>query len=159
MDARDVEAIGFGMITLRRTDATPTVVFEDLAEPFEDPLGPEAEGWLDRVDWLRAHADDATLLGARLTLASSVVLERWSTPGAEGWTEVGAAVVRQDGPRWRHEVDGPAAALLAGCQGALGLGELVELLAVAHDRAVDGLVAATLPAVRELVRHGLLVPA
>ncbi len=159
MDAGNVEAIGFGMITLRRTDATPTVVFEDMAEPFDDPLGPEAEGWLDRVDWLRAHADDTTLLGTRLTLASSVVLERWSTAGADGWTEVGAAVVRRDGPRWRHEVDGPAAALLAGCQGALALRELVELLAVANDRAVDGLVEATLPAVRELVRHGLLIPA
>jgi hypothetical protein len=48
--------------------------------------------------------------------------------------------------------------LLAGCQGALPLAELVELLAVAHDRPVDALVSATLPAVRELVRHGLLVP-
>lgn len=135
------------------------MVFEDLATPFEDPLGPEVEGWLDRVDWLRVHADDTALLGARLALAPSVLLERWAEPGLEGWTEVGASVVRQDGPRWRHEVDGPAAALLAGCHGALALGELVELLAVAHDQAVDGLVAATLPAVRELVRHGLLVPA
>ncbi|HEY0813999.1 MAG TPA: methyltransferase [Pseudonocardia sp.] len=159
MTGAHVEAVGFGMITLRRTDGAPTVVFEDLAEPFEDPLGPEAEGWLDRVDWLRAHADDAALLGARLALAPSVLLERWAQPGPEGWTEVGASVVRQDGPRWRHEVDGPAAALLAGCHGALALNELVELLAVAHDRAVDGLVEAALPAVRELVRHGLLVPA
>ena len=56
-------------------------------------------------------------------------------------------------------MDAPAAALLAGCRGALPLGELVELLALAHDRPTDELVAATLPAVRELVRHGLLVPA
>jgi hypothetical protein len=98
------------------------------------------------------------LLDARLTLAPSVLLERWSEAGPEGWAEVGASVVRRDGPRWRHEVDGPAAALLAGCQGALPLAELVELLAVAHDRPVDALVSATLPAVRELVRHGLLVP-
>jgi methylase of polypeptide subunit release factors len=158
MESERVEAIGFGMITLRRTAGTPTVVFEDLAEPFDDPLGPEAEGWLDRVDWLRNHADDAALLDARLTLAPSVLLERWSEAGPEGWAEVGASVVRRDGPRWRHEVDGPAAALLAGCQGALPLAELVELLAVAHDRPVDALVSATLPAVRELVRHGLLVP-
>jgi hypothetical protein len=123
------------------------VVFEDLAEPFDDPLGPEVEGWLDRVDWLRAHADDAALLSARLTLSPSVLLERWSEPGPEGWTSVGAAVARQDGPRWRHEVDDPAADLLAGCHGALPLGELVELLAIAHDRSTDALVAATLPAV------------
>ena len=35
--------------------------------------------------------------------------------------------------------------------------ELVELLAFAHDRPADALVSAALPAVRELVRHGLLV--
>ena len=71
----------------------------------------------------------------------------------------GSAVARLDGPRWRHEVDAPAAALLAGCRGQLPLRELLELLSFAHDRPVDALVAATLPAVRELVRHGLLVPA
>ena len=33
----------------------------------------------------------------------------------------------------------------------------MELLAFAHDRPVDAIVAAALPAVRELVRHGVLV--
>jgi methylase of polypeptide subunit release factors len=159
MEAERVEAIGFGFVTLRRTDGDPTVVFEDLPGDVTDPLGPEIEGWLDRVDWLRAHADDDALLGARLALAPSVVLETYAEPGAEGWADVGAAVARLDGPRWRHEVDTPAAALLAGCQGPLPLAELVELLAFAHDRPKGELVAATLPAVREFVRHGLLVPA
>lgn len=163
MESARVEAIGFGMITLRRlggasTDGPGTVVFEDLPGAVDDPLGPEVEGWLDRVDWLRAHAGDDALLDARLSVAPSVALERWSEPGTEGWAEAGAAVARMDGPRWRHEVDEPAAALLAGCSGALPLRELVELLAFAHDRPVDELVAATLPAVREFVRHGLLVP-
>ena len=47
----------------------------------------------------------------------------------------------------------------AGCRGDLPLSELVELLAVAHDRPVDALVSGALDPVRELVRHGLLVPA
>jgi methylase of polypeptide subunit release factors len=154
-----VEAVGFGFVTLCRTDGPPTVVVEDLAGELDGPLGPEVEGWLDRVDWLRAHAGDRELLGARLVLARTVALESCAEPGADGWAKVGSAVTRRDGPRWRHEVDSPAAALLAGCQGALPLGELVELLALAHDRPTGELVAATLPAVRELVRHGLLVPA
>jgi methylase of polypeptide subunit release factors len=159
MERERVEAVGFGFLTVRRTNGEPMVVFEDLLGDVADPLGPETAGWLDRVDWLRAHAGDEALLAAPLTVAPSVVLETYAEPGAEGWTEVGAAVARLDGPRWRHEVDGPAAALLAGCQGALALGELVELLAVAHDRPADELVAAALPAVREFVRHGVLVPA
>ncbi|GAA2561104.1 DUF7782 domain-containing protein [Pseudonocardia hydrocarbonoxydans] len=156
MDSAAVEAIGFGYLVLRRTDGTPEVVVEDLLTEVADPLGPEVAGWLDRVDWLRAHPD---LLDTRLAVAPQVVLETFSTPGDEGWTDAGSAVARLDGPRWRHEVDGPAAALLAGCRGALPLRELLELLSFAHDRPVDELVAATLPAVRELVRHGLLVPA
>jgi methylase of polypeptide subunit release factors len=169
MEREQVEAVGFGFLTLRRldgggahggtTDVEPTVVFEDLLGDVSEPLGQETAGWLDRVDWLRAHATDEALLAAPLAVAPSVVLETYSEPGAEGWTQVGAAVARRDGPRWRHEVDGPAAALLAGCQGVLALGELVELLAVAHDRPAGELVSATLPAVREFVRHGVLVPA
>lgn len=159
-----VEAIGFGFLVLRRVrDGTaPTVVVEDLTGAQAAPDGTEVAGWLDRVDWLRAHSTDAALLGARLTLAPGVVLERHAVPATgddPGWTDAGAAVLRTDGPRWRHEVDGPAATLLAGCRGALPLGDLVGLLALAHDRPADALVAATLPAVRELVRHGLLRPA
>ena len=154
----EVEAVGFGFLTLRRTDGAPTVVVEDLPGDLDDPLGPEVAGWLDRVDWLRAHATDDRLLDARLRLADGVVLERYATAGEEGWAAAGAAVARAEGPRWRHEVDEPAAALLAGCRGALPLGELVALLALAHQRPTGALVAAALPAVRELVRHGLLVP-
>ncbi|HZZ48163.1 MAG TPA: methyltransferase [Pseudonocardia sp.] len=157
-EQHDVEAIGFGFILLRRTGAEPTVLCEDLREGLIDPLGVESAGWLDRVDWLREHHDDTTLLAARLSLAPSVVLEQTSTPGIDGWTPRASTVRRIDGPGWRHDVDGPAAALLAGCQGALPLGELFELLAFAHDRPTDELVAAALPSVREFVRHGLLVP-
>lgn len=158
MDASAVEAVGFGYLVLRRTDAQPTVVVEDLLGEVTDPLGPEVASWLRSVDWLRANATDDALLTARLTTAPGVVLENWAEPGADGWADAGSSVARLDGPRWRHEVDAPAAALLAGCRGALPLGELIELLAFAHGRPADELVAATLPAVRELVRHGLLIP-
>jgi methylase of polypeptide subunit release factors len=157
-DANQVEGVGFGFITLRRGGAAePTVLCEDLLDTPTGPGGEDVAGWLDRVDWLRARGD-AELLGSTLTLAPTVLLEEASAPGPEGWRPVSAAVRRADGPGWRHEVDGPAAALLAGCQGALPLGDLLELLAAAHDRPADELVKAGLPAVRELVRHGLLLP-
>ena len=163
-DSHQVEGVGFGFITLRNTGSAagrtePTVLCEDLRQAMTDPLGVETAGWLDRVAWLRAHREDADLLDARLTLAPSVVLERAAQPGENGWQQVLSSVRRVDGPGWRHEVDELAESLLAGCQGALPLLELLTLLGFSHGRPVDELVAASLPAVRELVRHGVLLPA
>ena len=64
--------------------------------------------------------------------------------------------MRLDGPQWRHDVDELGAALLAGCRGYLPLRDLLELLALAHGRDADELAEATLPVVRDLVRHGML---
>lgn len=161
LEAERVEAVGFGFLLLRTVPdgRTPEIVVEDLPGELADPLNAEMAGWLDRVDWLRDHARDEALLGARLTLSPSATLERYAVAGGEGWSDAGAAVVLADGPQWRHEVDEPAAALLAGCSGALPLEELFALLSFAHDRPVDALVQAALPAVREFVRHGVLLPA
>lgn len=159
MDANDVEGVGFGFVTLRRSgSAGPTVLCEDLLHARAGLTGDEVAGWLDRISWLRANPSDADLLASTLTLAPTAVLEQVSGPGAGGWASLSSVVRRTDGPGWAHEVDGPAAALLAGCQGALPLGDLLGLLAAGHDRPVDELVSATLPAVRELIRHGLLNP-
>lgn len=162
MDAERVEAVGFGFLLLRRppADTAATVVVEDLTGESGAPRGHEVAGWLDRIDWLRAHPRDQDLLRSRLTLASTAVLERYAVPGTteDAWHDAGATLTRTDGPGWRHQVDAPAVALLAGCRGDLPLEDLFALLALAHDRPVDALTSATLPAVRELVRHGLLLP-
>jgi methylase of polypeptide subunit release factors len=162
-DARQVEAVGLGFVTLRRTGVTDAseslVLCEDLHEPMVGPLGQETEGWLDRVAWLRRHRDDAALLGATLRTSPSVVLQEARTIGESGWQTMSRRVRRVDGPGWSHELDEPAAALLAGCQAVLPLGDLLGLLAVAHGRPTDELVTASLPAIRELIRHGLLLPA
>ncbi|MBP2330926.1 methylase of polypeptide subunit release factors [Kibdelosporangium banguiense] len=154
-----VAGVGFGFVTIRRTDSEPRIVCEDLRHAFDDPLGPEAAGWLDRIDWLRAHSSPDALLRAHLRVADSVVLEEVSASGDEGWEAVVRRLHRTDGPGWQHEIDELVRALLAGCSGALPLGDLLELLAAAHGVATDALVVAALPLVDELVRHGMLVPA
>ncbi|WP_020671844.1 DUF7059 domain-containing protein [Amycolatopsis nigrescens] len=159
-----VEGVGFGFVTLRRTDAAaPTVVCEDLRQAYDDPLGAEAGAWLDRVDWLRSSGgggDTAdALLKTRFVVPPTVLLERVDSPGDEGWQTTVRRLHRTDGPGWQHEVDELATALLAGCRGALPLSDLLGLLAAGHGQPVDELTAAALPMVRELVRHGMLRPA
>ncbi|PRY30299.1 DUF7059 domain-containing protein [Umezawaea tangerina] len=156
----DVEGVGFGFVTVRRTGGEHAeVVCEDLRHAYVDPLGPETSAWLDRVDWLRANGSAESLLATRFTVPESVLLEEVSSPDEEGWTAVVRRLHRQDGPGWQHELDEVAAALLAGCRGALPLEDLVTLLAFAHDQPLDGLIANALPVVRDLVRHGMLRPA
>jgi hypothetical protein len=157
---RDVEGIGFGFVTLRRTSAAPTVVCEDLRQAYDDPLGAEAGRWLDRVDWLRAHERD--LMDTAFVVPPTVLLERVDEPGDEGWSTTVRRLHRTDGPGWQHELDEMAAALLGGCAGAQGtlpLSDLLGLLAVGHGQALSELTEAALPIVTELVRHGMLVPA
>lgn len=154
----DVDAIGFGFVTLRRIDETsePTVLCEDMRQSYDDPLGTEAAGWLDRVSWLRSGVD---LLNTSFAVPDSVVLEQTCTQSEQGWLPLVRTLRRTDGPGWQHEVDELAAALLAGCRGHLPLSDLIELLALAHDEPTDALVETALPIVRQLVLHGMLLPA
>jgi methylase of polypeptide subunit release factors len=153
-----VLGVGFGFVTIARTDGAPRVVCEDLRQAFADPLGREAAGWLDRVAWLRAHGTPQELLGSRFRVPDSVVLEEISGATDDGWRPVVRRLHRGDGPGWRHEIDELVAALLAGCRGLLPLRDLLELLAAAHGIATDAVVAAALPVVHELVLHGMLRP-
>ncbi|MFT7837185.1 methyltransferase [Saccharothrix sp. BKS2] len=155
----EVEGVGFGFVTLRRTDTEhPEVVCEDLRHAYDDPLGPESAAWLDRVAWLRAHGND-DLLATRFTVPPTVLLEEVSEPTGDGWEAVVRRLHRTDGPGWQHELDETAARLLAGCRGALPLADLIALLAYAQDLDEDALTAAALPVVRDLVRHGMVAPA
>jgi methylase of polypeptide subunit release factors len=153
--ANDIEAVGFGYVTLRRTDtADVEVVCEDLRHHYDDPLGPEASRWLDNAAWLRDHEKD--LLRSRFTVPPTVVLEEVSNHGEDGWEPVVRRLHRMDGPGWQHEVDEPTAKLLAGCRGGVPLEDLLALLEYAYG-PVDW--ESALPIVRDLVLHGMLVPA
>ncbi|NIJ12710.1 methylase of polypeptide subunit release factors [Saccharomonospora amisosensis] len=152
---RQVEGVGFGFVTLRRVESgEPTVVCEDLRQAYDDPLGAEAAHWLDRVQWLRETG--TRLLDTTFRVPDTVVLERIASPGEDGWTTDVLRLHRTDGPGWQHELDELSAALLAGCRGALPLRDLLQLLAAAHGADADTLAADALPAVTQLVRHGML---
>lgn len=154
--ANDVEGIGFGVVTLRRTDAADsTLNCEDLPAGLR---GEQVAGWLDRTAWLRAHPGDQDLLGARLTVPDGVTLERTELPGDEGWQTATSVLRHPDGPGWWHELDDLSRALVAGCRGLLPLEDLIGLLAAAHELPAGELAGAALPAVRELIRHGMLLP-
>ena len=156
--AEQVAGIGMGMITMRRTDSDdPDVVLDEITGAGEEVTGPEAAAFLARRAWLR-DTTDLDLLGTRLSLAPSVILEQRALPGHEGWTTVLRLLRRPEGPGATLQLDEWGQALLAGCTGELPLAMLLDLLATAHGLELGALAEAVLPTIRVAITRGLLHP-
>ncbi len=155
--ARDVTAIGFGFLTLRRpaNDATPTLRrLEEVTGTVQQPLGGVIGAFLDAHDWLGSRDDDA-LAAIRLRVAGDVTEERYLTPGQ---ADPNVVLLRQGGGFGRTVQVGTAVAGLVGaCDGELAVGQIVAALAALLDRAADDVAREVFPTVRGLVRDGLLV--
>ena len=156
---RDVEAVGFGIVTLRRprSDAPRDRLrrLEEHTGSVRQPLGGHLAMSLAAHDWLAAR-DDAALAAAHLVVADDVTEERYLTPGA---ADPNVVVLRQgDGlGRGVHASTG-LAALVGACDGELAVGQLVGAIAALFEVPAADLAAELLPAVRGLVRDGFLHP-
>jgi hypothetical protein len=154
--AHDVEAIGFGLISLRRNGSDrPVVSIENHPQPVEQPLGPTIGSWLTRAAALRDLSDD-DLLHTALSVADDVRLDQRAVPG-EGWEVVAQTLLQEGGLRRRAGIDEFGALIVAGCTGDEPLGGLLEILAPAYDLDAEDLRADALPLVRDLVRDGYLL--
>lgn len=156
-EARGVEGVGFGYVTLRRpSSGAPTLRrVEEHDGPVRQPLGPHLAAALRAHDWLQER-DDAALAAARLVVAGDVTEERHLVPGA---VDPSVVLLRQGGGFGRTVRAGTALAGLVGaCDGELTLGQIVAGIAVLLDVEAAELAAELLPQVRELVRDGLLRP-
>ena len=145
LEEQGVEAIGFGWINLRRTDAEPDLRLEEWPYDVAQPLGLEIGAHFDRVDWLRQHPNlDDTFLWRR----PDVIQETSGQPGAEDPT---AIVLRQQvGMRRARRVTSAEAAFFGACDGDLTVGQLRGAVAQLVDVEVSG------DTVKELVAEGFL---
>ncbi|MFE9098538.1 methyltransferase [Streptomyces sp. NPDC007264] len=156
-EARKVQAVGFGWITLRRTDAAePSITVEEWPHPVEQPLGEAVRAHFERVAYLREH-DDAALLAGHFRLAAEVVQEQVGLPGAEDPEHV---VLRQNrGMRRATRVDTVGAGFAGVCDGTLSAGRILDAIAqlVGEDPVL--LRDRTPAQIRLLVEQGFLEPA
>ncbi len=155
-EGRDVESIGFGVVTLQRP-LTPRAPWRDLCEvtgPVAPAMGPVIDAGLRARTWLAEH-DDAEVLGVAWSCAADVMEERYGRPGAD---DPNVILFRQGGGL-RREVR--ADTVLAACLGVAD-GELTAraaLDAIAELVGADaGAVRAEItPRLRDLIADGLLV--
>lgn len=158
--ARGVEAVGFGYVLLRRpTSGTVTLRrVEESDGAVRQPLGPHLAAALrahDRLETLGyGTLGDGALGDERLVAAADVTEERYHRPGE---ADPSVILLRQGGGLGRVVRAGTALAGFVGaCDGDLTVGQIVGGLAALLDVPASDLAADLLPAVRDLVRDGLL---
>ncbi|PJI93887.1 DUF7059 domain-containing protein [Luteimicrobium subarcticum] len=159
--SRDVEAVGFGIVTLRRPDpaAAPAgrVTLRRLEEhtgSVRQPLGAHLAAVLAAHDRLQGLDDDA-LAAQRLVVAPDVTEERYLTPGA---ADPNVVLLRQgDGLGRAVHASTSLAALTGASDGELTVGQITGAIAALFDVSATDLAAELLPAVRGLVTDGFLL--
>jgi hypothetical protein len=170
--ARDVEAIGFGLITLRRpadgagATANGWTRLEEQYGPARQPLGAHLQRCLEARDQLAALGalgaggaafDSARLLDSRWVVAPDVTEERHLRPGD---ADPAAILLRQtEGFGRTVRVGTEVAAVVGACDGELTLGQITTAVAVLLGEAEGEVRARVLGVVRDLIADALLLPA
>lgn len=156
--SRSVDAIGFGMIWLRRPAGDPVLRrFEEITYPIEQPVGPHIGAAVERADWLAAH----DLAAVHLLVAEDVTEERHQRPGAE---HPGVILLRQGaGLRRTNLLSTELAGFVSACDGDLSVGQIIgaleALLGGGDYWNGETFRAGLLTEVANLVRDGFLLPA
>lgn len=158
-DTQRIEAVGFGVVTARRSGHTdPVVRVEELRQPVEPPLGDQIAGWFDRQDWLRSRDIDA-LLNTSYVAADGLQLRQEATLGGDGWAVDRQLLTMPTGLRWTEPVDPFIVSLVAGADGRVPLRHQLTLLAAAYETSEQELAEVAAAVVAHLVERGMLRPA
>ncbi|MGR0159296.1 DUF7059 domain-containing protein [Paenarthrobacter nitroguajacolicus] len=157
--ARNVQAIGFGMIWLRRPESPREVIisrFEEITYPIEQPIGPHLGAAVERADWVAAHS----VPQAHLVVADDVTEERHQRPGA---AHPGVILLRQGaGLRRTNLLSTELAGFVSACDGQLSVRQiasaLVSLLGGGEDFEEEDFREGLFRDVTNLVLDGFLLP-
>ncbi|WP_433475984.1 DUF7059 domain-containing protein [Spirillospora sp. CA-142024] len=150
-ERRNVTGIGFGWITLRRSER-PAVRIEELRHAVEEPVGAYVRDVLDGL----AKADEfSTGCGRTLAAAPGLVQEQIGPPGAEDPERI---VLRQPGRLRRAAGVGTVEAALAGvCDGTLPLAPLLDAIAELTGMDPDQVRAHADAVLPELIADGFFI--
>jgi SAM-dependent methyltransferase len=159
--SRDVTAIGFGYIALRRpipsTPAAPqrvgTVELEEVTGTGSGTLGEHVGRTLERMDRL-ADLDDEALLATRPVRAQDVVERRHLTPGA--WDPMLIELVQGAGFGRVVRADQALAATVGALDGTLTLDQTIGAVCALTEQDPQQVTGQLLPVLRELVRTGMV---
>ncbi|GGB75752.1 SAM-dependent methyltransferase [Knoellia flava TL1] len=154
--SRDVESIGFGVITLHRpeTDRTPFVDLMDERGPVPPAMGDVAQVGLEARVWLAEHSDDE-VLDIAWHATPDVTEERHTLPGS---SDPSVIVARQGGGLGRViRLTTVTAAYLSVADGGLTPRQAVGAIAGILDLDTAETEREVVAFVRDAAKDGLLV--
>lgn len=154
--ARDVESIGFGVVTLQRPleAREPWRDLSDVTGPVAPALGPTVEAGLQARTWLAEHADD-DVLAVAWSCAPDVTEERYGRPGAE---HPNVILFRQGGGLRREvRADTVLAAYLGVADGELTAGAALDAIAELVGADAAAVRTEITPRLRDLIADGFLL--
>lgn len=154
--SRDVEAVGFGIITLHRP-STERERFVDLMEvrgPVAEVMGPSVAAGLAARERLALMNDDE-LLETVWRAADDVLLEQQVQAGSS--EPFAVTVVQRGGLRLRIPLDTYAAAYVGVADGSMTPRQALVAIATLLEEDGAAVIARVVPMLRYLVANGFLV--
>ncbi|HET7799136.1 MAG TPA: methyltransferase [Humibacillus xanthopallidus] len=154
--SRDVEAVGFGVVTLQRpaTDRETWRSLDEAHGAVAAPMGPAIDAGLRARTWLAEHSDDE-VLDIAWSCAPDVTEERHGRPGAD---DPSVILVRQGGGLRRVVQAGTVlAAYLGVADGTLTARAALDAIAALLELDAEAVRAELVPQLRDLVADGLLI--
>jgi hypothetical protein len=153
-----IEAVGFGVITLRRTGGPPGWFRCDRLPDVAGPCGAAIERGFALRDFLDAHRDDQTLLAARVRRADDVAWERTSRVEGGRWVDGRSQLRLTTGLMFAGAADASVAGFAARGSGTSRLDDELTRLAKQLGRDRRQFAPAFLALVRRLIEVGILIP-
>jgi SAM-dependent methyltransferase len=155
-----IDAIGAGLITMRRSSAHANWFrADDGPEKMLGPRGDHVVRGFELRDFLETVRDDSALLNTRLCVSPNVRLERHSVPSAQGWVEEVTRVHLTRGLAYSGNIDPFVANLIIGCNGQQRLGKLLADMESSLGVDPANITSTFCGVVRQLIDRGFLLPA
>lgn len=157
-DELDIRLLGLGAVVLRKRDGVRTWVRADhIAESIKGPVSHHIERLFAAEDRLAGLASDEALMAARFTAAADHTLQQVVKVNG-GRYEIQSATVRlQNGLPLEGNVDGPAAQLIARCDGQRTLDEIARAVAAEAGLDAETFMPAAARIARRLIAAGFLI--
>ncbi len=162
--ARDVEAIGFGVVTLSRPDnatgpagqaRAPRVDFVDHPGAVAGPVGPAILAALRACRELAALGREG-ILERRWVFADDVSIHTYALPGHADPSVI--QLTQGGGLRLLRRVDQVLAAFASVCDGDLTAGAALHAIAAVLGRDSAEVIEGALPEIEHLIADGFLMP-